>query len=407
MKRLHSFALVTAVLAAPALPARADAILDWNAHSARFVADAKLGTPPAVRAMAIVQCAAFDAVNAITGRHPAGPTQPKAAPGASAEAAVAAAHRVALAALLPSQAAAVEKAYAEAIAAIPEGPAKAAGIETGEKAARAVLAARAADATLPSENFRPGALPGAYVPTAAPAVPQWGSRKPWLMESPSQFRPEPPPSLKSVRWARDFAEVADYGAKSGALRTAEQTQVARFWEYSLPAIYHGVARSVATAPGRDLTANARLFAATSVAMDDALIAVFDAKYHYNFWRPVTAIRNADVDGNPATRRDPAWSSLIDSPMHPEYPSGHSILASAVAAVLEAEGAGGKLPALETRSPTADGATRRWTSAEAFAREVNDARVLAGIHYRFSVETGAEMGRRIGELAVRRFGRLPS
>ena len=402
MKRLHSFALAGAVLAALARPAHADAILDWNAHSARFVADAKMGTPPAVRAMAIVQCAAFDAVNAITGRHPAGPTQPPAAPGASPEAAVAAAHRVALLALLPSQAAAVEKAYAEAIATIPEGSAKAAGIETGEKAARAVLAARAADASLPAENFRAGAIPGAYVPTAAPAVPQWGARKPWLMESPSQFRPEPPPSLRSERWARDFREVAEYGAKSGALRTAEQTKVAQFWEYSMPAIYHGVVRSVAAQPGRDVTDNARLFAATSVAMDDALIAIFDAKYHYGFWRPVTAIRNADVDGNPATRREPGWTSLLDSPLHPEYPSGHSILASAVGAVLKVETSGAALPPLETRSPTAGGAIRRWTSVEDFTREVNDARVYAGIHYRFSVETGAEMGQRIGELAARRF-----
>ena len=144
------------------------------------------------------------------------------------------------------------------------------------------------------------------------------------------------------------------GGKASTRRTAEQTEIARFWEFSLPSIYHGVVRSVADMPGRDPVRNARLFAAVAQAMDDAMIAVFDAKYHYNFWRPSTAIRNGDIDGNDATEREASWTPFIDTPMHPEYPSAHSILASAVGAVLKAELGDGPMPMLSTTSPTRQG-----------------------------------------------------
>jgi hypothetical protein len=160
-----------------------------------------------------------------------------------------------------------------------------------------------------------------------------------------------------------------------------------------------VVRSVANAPGRDVTQNARLFAAVAQAMDDAMISVFDAKYHYNFWRPLTAIRNGDVDGHDGTERDASWVSLIDAPMHPEYPSAHSILAGAVGTVVQAEVGKGPMPLLTTISPTAKGATRRWNSVEDFTREVGNARIYEGIHYRTSTETGAAMGKQVGELAV--------
>ena len=139
------------------------------------------------------------------------------------------------------------------------------------------------------------------MPTAAPAVPQWSQRKPWLMTSAAQFRPGPPPALASDAWARDYNEVKALGGKVSTRRSAEQTEIARFWEYSLPPIYYGVVHSVARMPGREVAQNARLFAAVAQAMDDAMIAVFDAKYHYNFWRPATAIRNGDIDGNDGNR----------------------------------------------------------------------------------------------------------
>ena len=183
-----------------------------------------------------------------------------------------------------------------------EGAAKAEGIALGEKAAAEALAQRLADGAATPEAYRPHTTPGAYVPTASVAIPQWPHRKPWLMASAAQFRPAAPPALTSAQWAREFNEVKELGSKTSTRRTPEQTEAARFWEYSLPAIYDGVIRSVALQPGRDMVRNARLFALTAQAMDDAMIGVFEAKYHYAFWRPVTAIRNADIDSNDATHR---------------------------------------------------------------------------------------------------------
>jgi hypothetical protein len=372
--------------------ARADAVTDWNVKAGEMITESKLGTPPAVRVMAIVQTAAYDAVTSSLQRQ------------ASAEAALAAAHRVTLAKLLPAQQALIDAAYQAALGSIADSAAKSAGISAGEAAANTVLAARADDGAATPEAYRPHASAGAYVPTVVPAVPQWPQRKPWLMASAAQFRPGPPPALTSEQWARDFNETKATGGKASARRSAEQTEAARFWETSLPAIYHGVLRSVALQPGRDLLRNARLFATAAQAMDDALISVFDAKYHYQFWRPVTAIRNGDVDGNDKTERDAAWAPLIDTPMHPEYPSAHSAQAAAVAAVIAAEAGGAALPVLSTSSPTAKGAVRRWTRLDEFVREVSDARVQAGIHFRSATDTGEAMGKRIGELAAARLQR---
>jgi hypothetical protein len=217
------------------------------------------------------------------------------------------------------------------------------------------------------------------------------------MTSASQFRPGPPPALDSARWARDYEEIRAIGRKASTVRSADQTEAGRFWEYSLPPIYHALVRTVASAPGRDVQQNARLYASVAQAMDDALIAVFDAKYTYGFWRPVTAIRNGDADGNDATLVEPGWTSLIDAPLHPEYPSGHAILAGALASVLQAEGA--NLPPLVATSPTAPGVTRRWATPDDFVREITNARVWAGIHFRTSVEVAEQMGRQIGRQAV--------
>jgi hypothetical protein len=381
-----------ALFAALALGAQADAITDWNTKAAEFITEARMGTPPAIRLMALAQTAAHDAVTA---------AQQAGDPAASAEAAIAASQRGVFLKLLPAQQAAIEAAYAQALAGIADGPAKAAGLAAGERAAAELLAARLNDGAAAPEAYRPQTEPGTYVPTAAMAVPQWAHRKPWLMGSPSQFRPAPPPPLASEQWARDFNEVKALGARNSPQRSAEQTEIARFWEYSLPAIYHGVLRSVAQQPGRDLARNARLFAVGAQAMDDALIAVFDAKYHHGFWRPATAIRNGDSDGHHATERDASWASLIDAPMHPEFPSGHSILAATVATVVKAETSAGAMPLLSTSSPTAKGATRQWSNVDDFVREVSNARVWGGIHFRSATDTGEAMGRQIGELAARR------
>ena len=382
------------LLSAPVAAVRADAITDWNIKAGQLIVESRLGTPPAIRVMAIAQTAVHDAVDEAARRQAS-------APGASLDAAVAAANRAVLGKLLPAQQPSIDAAYRAALEQIDDGPSRAAGIAIGERAAATVLARRADDGALPGETYRPHTTPGAYVPTAAPAAPQWSKRRPWLMTDAAQFRPAPPPALTSATWARDYNEVKRVGAKTSSHRSAEQTEIARFWEYSLPPIYHGVVRSVAQMPGRDALRNARLFAAVAQAMDDALISVFDAKYHYNFWRPSTAIRNGDVDGNEATEREPSWLPLIDAPLHPEYPSAHSILAAAVGTVLKADLRDSAAPSLATTSPTAKGVTRQWSGVEEFISEVGLARIYEGIHYRTSVDVGTAMGREIGELAVAR------
>ncbi len=393
----HALIPAAVLLASLALPAKADVITDWNRKTGNLITEARIGTPPAIRVMAIVQTSAYGAISAITLRNPGATATAK---DASIEAAVAAAHRAALLKLLPAQQASIDAAYQAALAVIADGAATTAGIAIGEQAAAQVLAKRADDGAASPEAYRPHASPGAYVPTVTPAVPQWSQRKPWLMTSAAQFRPAAPPPLTSDAWRLEYNEVKLVGSKTSAVRSAEQTEIARFWEYSLPAIYYGVVRSVAEQPERDITRNALLFARVAQAMDDAMISVFDAKYHYNFWRPVTAIRNGDIDGNDGTAREASWTSLIESPMYPEYPSGHTILAGAVTAVLRAELGNGPTPVLETASPTAKGAVRRWRNLDDLVQEVSNARVYAGIHFRAATDVGAAMGRKIGELAVK-------
>ena len=402
MTQQHFSSIAAAAIGAMlAACAHADAVTEWNTKAGEIMTEAKMGTPPANRMMAIAQTAAYEAVNAITKRYPQGELKLDAVPGASVEAAVAAANRNAMLKLLPAATASIEKVYTTALANIPDGPGKTAGIAVGEQAASAVLAARANDGAGAAESYRPHTTAGAYVPTTMPAAPHWGQRRPWLMASPTQVRPGPPPALTSDAWARDFNELKMIGAKSSARRSAEQTEVAAFWEATLPPIYHGLVRSLADRPGREITRNALLYASAAQAMDDALIAVFDAKYHYNFWRPTTAIRNADIDGNAVTERDASWLPMVDSPMHPEYPSGHTILAGAVSTVLQADMGPGHSVQFTTTSPTAKAGARSWRKLDDFVAEVGNARVWEGVHWRFSTEVGAEMGRQIGALAVQK------
>jgi hypothetical protein len=381
--------------------AMCDVVTDWNIKAGDIVADAKVGTPPSNRVLAIVHTAMYEAANAVTKRYPGSRLNVVAAPGASLETAIAAANRTTLEKLLPSQQAAVESAYQAALAKIPDGAAKSAGITVGEQAAAAVLASRADDNANLGE-YRPLTGAGVYVPTVIPIAVQWPKRKPWLMTNPAQFRPGPPPKLASEVWARDYNEIKALGGRNSTQRTAEQTEIARFWEATLPPIYYGLVRSVATVPGRDVTQNARLLAAVTQAIDDAMIAVFDAKYHYNFWRPVTAICNGDMDGNDATEQDLSWAPFVETPMHPEYPCAHCIIAGAVGIVLEAEIGSNPTPILTTTSSTAKNSARSWKKIDDFVQEVSLARIYDGVHYRFSTQVGTAMGKQIGALAVAKF-----
>ena len=386
--------------------ARADVVTDWHAKASALLVEARLGSQPACRVLAIVHTAVYEATNAITQRYPARGLPLEAAPGAAVEAAVTAAHHATLVQLVPSHQAAIATAYQAALALIPDGPVKTAGLAVGEQAAAAILAWRADDSTATGETYRPHTTAGVYVPTVLPVASQWPQRKPWLMMSPAQFRPGPPPALTSAVWTRDYNEIKALGGQHSTRRTAEQTDIARFWAATQPPIYDGVVRAVAIMPGREVTQNARLFAAVAQATDDALIAVFDAKYHYYFWRPVTAIRNGDRDGNAATERDPAWMPLIDTPMHPEYPCAHCILSATIGTVLQAEIGPGPMPPLTTTSPTAQGAARSWATIDDFMQEVAQARIYDGVRYRTSTEVGTAMGKQIGALAVAKYLRAP-
>jgi len=381
--------------------ARADVVTDWNQRATAICAAAKLPPPPAYRSMAMVQTAVYQAVDSITSGDGLGQPSTEGA-AASVDAAVAAANHIVLSTLIPSQQAAIDAEYQRALSAIPDGPAKSAGIAAGEQASAAVLTRRLDDGAMAPEAYRPRTTPRIYVPTVIPAAPQWPQREPWVMARADQFRPGPPPRLGSERWARDYNEVKELGAKNSTRRTPRQTDIARFWEASGPAIYFGLMRSVAMAPERDPAQNARFFAIGGQAMDDALIAVFDAKHHYQFWRPITAIRNGDQDGNTKTDRDGAWLPFVDTPMHPEYPCAHCILASSVGAVLKAEFDAGAMSSLSTSSVTAPGVVRSWTTVDDFVQEVADARVYDGVHYRNSTQVGMAMGTKVGELVAKKF-----
>ena len=393
-KRLIAFA-IPALLT---LGVQADVITDWNQKASEITVAHQPG-PWGQTPMAVVQAAVFEAVNAITRRYPkAGYLKLEAPAGTSIEAAVAAANRAVLSRMATTQTASIEAAYQAALAAIPEGPAKTDGVALGEKAAAGILALRAPTGA-PPVFYRPVTSPGQYVPTVVPAGADLPPARCWVLDRVDQFRPGPPPELKSAVWARDYNEVKALGARAGSQRSAEQTEIARFWTATAPTIYYPVARSLADQPGREVTRNARLLAASGQAMVDAVEAVFDAKYRYHFWRPFTAIRNGDQDGSDATERDAGWLPFIETPMHPEYPCAHCTVAAALGAVLKADVGSGAMPRLSSTSPTLPGVTRSWTSVDAFTQEVINARIYDGVHYRNSGEVGRELGAKVGELTA--------
>jgi len=235
--------------------------------------------------------------------------------------------------------------------------------------------------------------------TVLPVGSTWPGVKPWLMTSASQFRPGPPPELRSRTWARDFNELKTIGGKKSVVRTAAQTEIGRFWDMVGPPSWDPIVRQLAATPGRTLIENARLFALTAMAAADSYIAVLDAKYTYNLWRPITAIRNGDLDGNDQTDRVPDWEPLINTPLHPEYPCAHCINSMTVATVLKSEFGDGRVPTLTMTSSALPGVLHRWSSIKEWADEVAQSRIYAGVHYRYSAMVGQEMGRKLGELTV--------
>ena len=379
-------------------PASADVIMDWNAQSDAIVAQKQIRPTTHARTQTLLHLAMFEAVNAIERRYVPYKLNLSADRNTSKEAAAASAAHDVLISIYPDQKAPLDEMLSKSLAAVAEGEPKAKGIELGKKAAAEMIALRANDGFDAPENYRPHTSPGVYVPTVVPLFSTAGAATPWAMTSGSQFRPAPPPELNSETWTRDLNEIRELGRIDSTKRTAEQTTIGRFWLFTGPRTYNPIVRQVALAKDMDVVDCARLYALASMAGSDAGIAVFDAKYAYNFWRPITAIRNADQTGNKATLRDPLWLPLGDTPMHPEYPCAHCITSAAVSTVLQAV-AGNEVTEITLTSPTAPGVTRRWRRLQDYNDEVALARIYTGFHYRFSTEVGKEMGKKIGELVV--------
>ena len=395
---------LAASLAALLLPAFAhgDLVTDWceRATAVSYLPNMGGANTLGLRAVTMAHVAMFEAVNSIEKRYTPYRQLIDADPGASKEAAAsAAAHAVLVKLAANSEKAKELDAFHQSVLAkIADGPAKANGIAVGERAAEAMLAERANDGSNAPNDYRPHAAPGVYVPTQMPIAINWFKSMPFAMKSSDQFRAPPPYALTSAEWARDYDEVKRLGAKVGSTRTEEQTRIAKFWEFTGPGTYMPLASAVVKSRNPDIVDSARAMALVSMAGFDAGVAVFDSKYAHNFWRPVTAIRNGDRDGNDATERDARWEPFIPTPMHPEYPCAHCTFQSAAATALRRI-YGDDIAEVTLVSTTAPGVERRYTRLTDYVNEVINARIYDGVHYRTSGEVGAQIGRQIGEYTV--------
>ena len=411
---------------------RGDPVVAWNANAGdAAVAACFLGgyAPQEARMYAMVQVAVHDALNGIDRRSRPYAVDLQTAPGASPDAAVAAAARDVLVPVLGSLAfflpadcvdagiASVEADYAAALAAIPDGPAKTQGLAVGQDAAAAVLALRASDGfdtALVDPNYQEGTAPGEYRYTPGTPfafAPGLGDDlTPFVLKDSSQFRPGPPYQLGSQKYAADVNEVQRLGGDdvtTPSARTDEQTEIALFWLESSPLAWNRIARTVSTAQGLDAWQNARLFCLLNLALADGYIGTWDTKYHYRFWRPVTAIRLADIDGNPATTADPTWTPLVETPPIPDYDSGHAVEGGAAAQVLARffgtdtisfSNCSFTLPAGQTcADPTPT--LRHFTRLSQAADENAVSRIYIGFHFRDAVEIGTRHGEKIADRTV--------
>lgn len=403
--RATTRAALPLALAAALLPAAAaaDAVTEWNEFAGAAAATA--GSPVVQnRIMAVVQISVHDALNAIEPRYETYTARPAAPAGASPAAAVIAAAYRATSTLVPAQAAALKLKYEHRIAELPPCPAAAPncitdGIATGLAAADDLLALRAGDGSAtPHRPYTLPAGPGVYQPTppqlAAPQFAGWADVVPFALESARQFRVEPDEAidLSTAAYARDFNEVKLDG--SSAVRAAqpdsEPSRIARFWPAG-GANFNAVTRVVVAGRGLDLWQHARLFALLNMAVSDSTIAVFETKYFYNFWRPVTAIRAADSDGNPATAADPAWLSYQVTPPYPDYACGLTTNTGAATEVLRRYFGTNALP----YTFTAGGITRSFRYLPQVDAEAVDARVFGGMHFRTGCVQGVRLGAKVG------------
>ncbi len=386
-----------------------DVVIDWNATLLNAIRTDKTNPPLASRNMAIVHAAIFDAVNGITGDYNPYHVTETGPAGASAEAAAAsAAHRV-LVSLYPSQKPSFDQALTASLAQVTEGVAKTAGVSYGERVGDAILLLRSNDGSNQTVNYTPGTNPGEWRPTppgfAPPLYPHWGTVTPFAMTDGSQFRPDGPPALNSQEYTTEYNLVKDLGKLNSTTRTADQTEIAKFWAdgggtFTPPGHWNQIAEQIAANTNSSLVENARLFALLNIGLADAGITSWDGKYTYNFWRPITAIREGDNDGNADTVGDSNWTSLIGTPPFPEYTSGHSTFSGAGSTILG--GIFGNSTSFVTNSLGLPGVNRSFNSFSGAADEAGISRIYGGIHFPSANEDGLASGRALGAYVLGNF-----
>ncbi len=391
---------IAAAVVVVAAPAGADVITDWNQTAIAAMKVANVAGNPWTRNMAMVHVAMSDAVNSVQNKYTIHVPGGTPAPGASPEAAAAAAAHAVLLKQVPNQKALIEAAYEASMKDIPDGAARKDGIAIGEKCAAAIIADRASDGTSVPDTYRPITSPGTWIPTTAPIFAEYARAAPWVMKSADQMRPPPPPDLKSALYARDYNETKEMGGAKSTKRTAEQIAAVKFWsQLNFGPAWQEAARQLSAARNLSLADNARLFALLNMGTANTFIIDWDAKFTYNFWRPITAIRNGDQDGNDATERDAGWAPLNATPMHPEYPSQAAIIAGVSMGIFEGL-LGRDLPTAIVASDLMDPKVqRRFANVQAMSREMQDVRIWGGIHFRNSLEVGYEMGREIAAFLI--------
>ncbi len=387
--------------------ARADVVLDWNLIAMNILVSQGQNPFAQARYMAITQLAVFEAVNAITHQYePYLGTVVAPADASVDAAAVTAAYRV-LRTYFPSAAATLDPAYAMALATIPNGSAKTGGIATGEAAATQMIARRVGDGSSPQTFYLPTSTdPGVWQLTPSCSVAggvlfQWQNVTPFGIPSVpgnqawlEQFLPGPPPALTSNRYAKDYNEVKTVGSLNSTARPSDRADVARLYAGSSPSfVFNLAARQVAVAEGTSLSENARALALVNMASNDSLVASFGTKYFYTLWRPETAIRAGDLDGNAKTDPDFAFMPFIVTPCFPSYPSNHASGSNSAAEILRRlYGEGGH--AITIANPGVPGVVLHYTTFNQITDDVDDARVYGGIHFRFDQEAGGRLGRDI-------------
>ena len=377
--------------------ARADVVLDWNTIMMSTLATQNPFAQ--ARFAAITETAVFEAVNAITGDDDPYLGTVTAPPGASAEAAAAAAAHGVLTNNLPASAASLDAALVTSLAAIPDGPAKDDGVAVGEAAAAAMIADRTNDGSAPPQFYTPTSTdPGQWQLTpgcTAGVFLHWRDLKPFGVLRTDQFRPGPPPALTSGLYTKVYDEVKTVGAVDSTVRPQDRTDVARYFAVaSAPHVWNQAASQVSAAEQRSLSENARTFALLNMALSDGLASVMEAKYHYVFWRPYTAIRAGDTDGNPRTDPDPTWNPLISTPCFPSYPSAHAVASYAARKIAEKTLGSGTID-VTLSHPGVPDVTLHYTRFSQITDDIDDARVFGGIHFRSDQDTGGKQGRDIG------------